>query len=58
MYLGVTLKEEKEEKVLVRKFEDTHDIELCLEDIVKSDEKLKNVKKEIEECMLNSGKKA
>ena len=55
--LGDIMDDDKDEKVIVRELEDAHEIEQCLENIVSDEEKLKDVKKEIEDCMLDGGKK-
>ena len=49
------MKDEDNKKIITKEIKDPHDIERCLEDIVTDDEKLKNAKKEIEDCMLKNG---
>lgn len=48
------MKDEPDEKVFNRKIKDAHDIERCLEQVITDNEKIKNPKKEIEDCMLKN----
>ena len=44
--------EDKEDKIIKGKIPDDHEVEYCLEDIAIDEEKLPQIKKEIEKCLI------